>query len=145
YGVFPPQSPPPMKLTPVTEATWDGERWETLTYPLYPTRETSAPKWCAPHHERFDQAIVYDGIGLNESSVYRNIVGRWDPYGSGGGSAPLMIVRRILEGNAPGSRIYDRRVEAGRGAPRAARVRTYMLEPTSLEEKRSTGRWWKRT
>lgn len=145
YGVFPPQSPAPAKFTPVAEATWDGDVWETLTYPFYPVSETSRPKWCAPHHERFDQAVVYDGIGLNESSVYRNIVGRWDPYGSGGVPAALVIVHRILEGTLPGRRIYDRRIEAGRGPPRSVRVRTYMLEPTSLEEVRKTGKWWRRT
>jgi hypothetical protein len=144
YGVFPPQSPAPVKFSPVTEATWDGESWETLVYPYYPTLETSKPKFIAPHHERFDQAVVYEGLGLNEWSVYRNIVGRWDPYGSGGVSAPHMIVRRILEGKLPGRRVYDRSVERGRGAPVAVRVRSYMLEPTSRAEARS-GRWWKRT
>lgn len=144
YGVFPPQSPAPVKFAPVAEATWDGERWETLVYPFYPTLETSKPKFIAPHHERFDQAVVYEGIGLNESSVYRNIVGRWDPYGSGGVSAPLMILRRILEGRLPSRRIYDRSIETGRGAPSAIRVRSYMLEPTPWAEARA-GRWWKRT
>jgi hypothetical protein len=145
YGVFPPQSPPPVKFAPVTEATWDGERWETLVHPYYPTLETSAPKFCAPHHERFDQAVVYDGIGLNESCIYRNIIGRWDPYGAGGVPAALMLVHRLVEGTAPGRRIYDRSIEAGRGPPRMARVRTYMLEPTSFDEMRTTKRWWKRT
>jgi hypothetical protein len=145
YGVFPPQSPAPVKFTPVAEATWDGERWETLVYPYYPTLETSRPKFIAPHHERFDQAVVYDGIGLNESSVYRNIVGRWDPYGSGGIPAALAIVRRILDGKLPGRRVYDRSIEAGRGAPTAVRVRTHMLEPTSWRDMRESGRWWKRS
>lgn len=145
YGVFPPQSPAPVKFAPVAEATWDGDRWEALEYRFYPTQETSRPKWCAPHHERFDQAVVYDGIGLNESCVYRNIVGRWDPYGSGGVPAALVLLHRLLEGTAPGDGFYDRRIEAGRGAPRAGRVRTYMLEPTTWVEARSSGKWWKRT
>lgn len=145
YGVFPPQSPPPVKFTPVAEATWDNERWETLVYPYYPTLETSPPKFIAPHHERFDQAVVYDGIGFNESSIYRNVVGCWDPYGYGAVSGALLTVRRILEGKLPGRRIYDRSIEAGRGAPAAVRVRTHMLEPTTWRDMRDSGRWWKRS
>jgi len=145
YGVFPPHSLPPAKFSPVTEVTWDQKRWETLVHPYWPTLETSRPKLCAPHHERFDQAVVYDGLGLNESCVFRNFVGRWDPYGYGGTPAAQIMVRKILQGTLPGRRFYDRSIEAGRGPPLAARVRTYMLEPTSWDELRSSKRWWKRT
>jgi hypothetical protein len=145
YGVFPPHTPPSVKIVPVVEVTWDGDAWHALEHRFSPSVETSAPRLCAPHHERFDQAVVYEAIGLNEASIMRNIVGRWDPYGYGGVPGSLMFVRRVLEGAVLGTRFYDRALERERGRPHAARVRTYMLEPTSLTELREKKRWWKKT
>jgi hypothetical protein len=145
YGVFPPQSPAPARMTPVGEVSWDGAHWYTLSNRFSPTQATSPPRFCAPHHERFDQAVVYEGIGLNEMSVFRNAVGRWDPYGHGGVPAPLMLLHRVLAGSAPGERFYDRSLERQQGRPRFARVRTHMLEPSSLAELRSSGKWWTST
>jgi len=145
YGVFPPHTPPSVKIVPVVEVSWDGERFEPLSHPFSPTVETSPPRFCAPHHERFDQAVVYEAIGLNEASTVRNVVGRWDPYGYGGVPGALMFVHRVLRGDVPGKRFYDRAIESGRGRPLVARVRTYMLEPTTLEERRRDGKWWKRS
>jgi hypothetical protein len=144
YGVFPPHSPPAMKLSPVTEVTWDGDSWHPLVHRFWPTLETSRPRFCAPHHDRFDQAVVYEALGLNEATVFRNVVGRWDPYVHGGISAPLRMVRRMLEGTLPGS-FYDRALERQNGPPTAARVRTHMLEPTTWRDVQESGRWWKRT
>jgi hypothetical protein len=144
YGVFPPRSPPPIKLAPVIEASWDGREWLPFEYRHAPTAETSVPTFCAPHHDRFDQAVVYEAVGLNESSVFRNVIGRWDPYGHGGISGALMLLHRILEGSVPGTRFYDRSLERARGRPLTARVRLYMLEPTTWSEMRR-GRWWRKT
>ena len=144
YGVFPPRSPPPIKLAPVVEASWDGHEWLPFTYRHAPTAETSVPTFCAPHHERFDQAVVYDTLGFNESSVWRNVIGRWDPYGHGGVPAALMFLHRIVEGTVPSTRFYDRSLEKARGRPLLARVRLYMLEPTTWAEMRA-GRWWRRS
>ncbi|HVW23767.1 MAG TPA: lipase maturation factor family protein [Polyangiaceae bacterium] len=145
YGVFPPHTPPSVKIVPVVEASWDGKEFVPLSHPFSPTVETSRPRFCAPHHERFDQAVVYEAIGLNEASTMRNIVGRWDPYGYGGVPGALLFVHRVLRGDVPGKRFYDRAVERGRGRPLVARVRTYMLEPTSVEARRRDGAWWRRT
>jgi hypothetical protein len=145
YGVFPPNSPPAARMTPVTEATWDGVSWHELSHRYWPTRETSAPRLCAPHHERFDQAVVYEGMGINEMSLFRGGTGRWDPYGHGGVSAPQRLIARMLAGTAPGDRFYDRSWERRLGAPQQVRVRTYMLEPASNAERIASGRWWRRS
>jgi hypothetical protein len=145
YGVFPPHTPPSVKIVPVVEVSWDGEEWHALQHRFSPTVETSPPRFCAPHHERFDQAVVYEAIGLNEASIMRNIVGRWDPYGYGGVPGALALVHRVLEGTVPGTAFYDRSLERERGRPRIARVRAYMLEPTTSDERRRSGRWWNRT
>ncbi len=144
YGVFPPYSPPSARVTIVTEATWDDQTWHELEHRFWPTKETSKPKWCAPHHERFDQGVVYEAVGLSEMNIYRNMIGRWDPYGHGGPSFPQTLLYRMLRGDVPGDRFYDRRLERERGAPRALRVRSYILEPTSIAESRASGRFWRR-
>lgn len=145
YGVFPPNSPPPARFSPVAEVTWDGSAWHELSHPYWPTRESSPLRFCAPHHERFDQAIVYEALGLNEQSVYRGATGRWDPYGYGGVPAAQRLLQRILAGTAPGRRFYDRSLERRWGAPRELRVRTHMLEPVSRAERASRGVSWRRT
>ncbi len=145
YGVFPPRSAIPGKLMPVIEATWDDREWHALRFAHAPTTESSRPTWCAPHHNRFDQAVVYEGLGLNESSVFRNIVGRWDPYGYGGVPAARMLLHRILEGNVPGQGFYDRTLERERGRPLAVRAGSYLFEPTTLAEAKESGRYWRRT
>lgn len=145
YGVFPPQSPPAMRLAPAIEVSWDGAQWHTLTHAYSPVLETCKPRFCAPHHERFDQSVVYEALGLNEASIYRNIVGRWDPYGHGGVPGALLLLRRIVEGTLPGEGFFDRTLLRERGRPKLARVRLYMLEPTSQEERAQTGRYWNRT
>lgn len=145
YGVFPPQSPPAMRLSPAIEVSWDGAVWHTLTHAYSPVLETSKPRWCAPHHDRFDQSVVYEALGLNEASIFRNIIGRWDPYGHGGVPGSLLLLRRIVEGTVPGAGFFDRTLLRERGRPQLARVRLYMLEPASWQERKQTGRFWNRT
>jgi hypothetical protein len=144
YGVFPSQAGPAARFTLVLEASWDDETWHELSFRYWPTQERSAPKWCAPHHERFDQAVVYEAVGLNEQSVFRGIAGRFDPY-SCNTSIPLLLMHRLLAGtDASCERFYDRSLPRQLGAPRVVRVRTHLLEPTSLAELRKNGRYWTR-
>jgi len=144
YGVFPPQSPPSARFVPVAEVTWDGEQWHELSHRYWPSHERSKPRWCAPHHDRFEQAFVYESVGLNEQSVFRGVVGRWDPYGHGGVSAAQRLLQRILSGGAPGRAIYDRSRERQHGAPCAIRVHMHLLEPTAPAQQEA-GVYWKRS
>lgn len=144
YGVFPPKTPPAGKVLPIIEATWDGADWVTIPHVYSPTVETSRPKFCAPHQNRVDQATVYEGLGLDESSAMRNFMGRWDPYGHGGTPAARLLLRRMVAGTVPSRGFYDRTLERRYGPPRAARARTYFFEPTTLAAAK-TGRFWRRT
>jgi hypothetical protein len=145
YGVFSPRSGPAARVTAVAEASWDNETWHELVHPFWPTHARSVPKFCAPHHERFDQAVVYESVGMNESSPYRNIIGRWDPYGHGGVSSARMLMHRVLLGDLPGSHFYDRSRERAFGPALAVRVRSCILEPAPVAELRQSGSWWRRT
>jgi hypothetical protein len=145
YGVFPPNSVPGVKMVPVMEVTWDGKEWFSLKHKFSPTEETSRPKFCAPHHARLDQALIYEVFGLNDASVMRNFVGWWEPYGHGRVTGASLLMFRVLEGTVPGTVFYDKALESARGTPTMARVRTYLMEPTSISEALKEGRWWKRT
>lgn len=145
YGVFPPKPPPPLRIAAVMEESWDGVEWFSLEHAVTPTLETTPPRFCAPRHRRLDQAAVYEPLGLTEESLFRVVAGRWDPYGHSGVSGASMLMRAVLEGRLQNTVLYDGARDRARGAPLVARVRAYCLEPTSFDEMRSTGKWWKRT
>lgn len=77
YGVFPPHTAPSAQMVPVVEASWDSEDWTELRYPFSPTQPGSGPRWCAPHHQRGDQAIIYEAFGANDGGLLYNLVGSW--------------------------------------------------------------------
>lgn len=143
YGVFPPRSPPQMKLTPVLEGTWDGAEWKEFEFRIFPTKETSRPRFVAPYHPRVDQAVVYEPLGLNDASIIRNIAGRWEPYGHGGVAAGQIVMRRLLEDTLD-SDLFVVRPPGVSGPPRALRVRVHMLEAPPSDARRP-GQWWRRT
>jgi hypothetical protein len=145
YGVFPPQTAPAARITPVVELSWDGSAWHELAFRFWPSQETSPPRFCAPHHPRLDQAVVYEAMGMNELSPYRNVAGRWDPYGHGGVSAAMRLVHQLLTNEPAREAFFARSPERQAGLPLAVRVREHMLEPTTLRELHETGRWWTRT
>lgn len=144
YGVFPPRSAPAVKTTPTLELTWDGETWHTPTPRFWPTLETSPPRFFAPYHPRFDQAIVYESVGFHEASGFRGLTGRWNPYGHARGSGAALLMRRVLEGELDGEFFFGGSLPRERGAPIAARMPLYLLTPTTPRARASTGRWWNR-
>ena len=145
YGVFPTKPSPPIKAAPVMEITWDGEEWHSLGHHFSPTHERSRPKFCSPHHARLDQSLIYDVFGLSDATVLRNLVGVWDPYGHVAAGGSWHWMRRALEGYMPSLAFDPKTIPQKSGPPIAARVRSYMLEPTTIAELRATGRWWKKT
>jgi lipase maturation factor len=145
YGVFPPKPSPPVKVAPVMEVTWDGQEWHELSHHFSPTHELSPPRFCAPHHARLDQALIYDVFGLSDATVLRNLVGVWDPYAHVHAGGSWHMMRRAVEGWMPSLAFNPKTIPAKSGAPLAARVRSYILEPTTIAELRASGRWWKRT
>ena len=55
YGVFPPNSSPPVKMIPVLEGSDDGERWEVFEYRHMPTKETSPPPMMVMEEEEEEE------------------------------------------------------------------------------------------
>ncbi|WP_267684265.1 lipase maturation factor family protein [Nannocystis sp. SCPEA4] len=145
YGVFPPRSAPAIKMSPALEVTWDEQTWHTLTPRYWPTLTTSPPRWVAPHHPRFDHAIVYEATGFHEASVLRNLTGRWDPYGHARCSGAGRLMGRVLTGALRSRLFFGESLLQQREPPRAARVHMYMLQPTTPGERKAKGEWWRRT
>ncbi len=144
YGVFPPNNQPGVKLSLVPEVTWDGKSWHEMYFKYAPTHEKSRPHFVAPHHPRGDQAIIYDTFGLNANSLMSGMVGPWDPYYFATSSPALEFCQRVCETKENPFAWTDESAKHDT-PPIAARITTVMLEPTSIAELRSTGRWWKRT
>jgi hypothetical protein len=144
YGVFPPNNQPGVKLTLVPEVSWDGQTWHEMHFKFAPTHEKSRPHFVAPHHPRGDQAIIYDTFGLNANSLMSGMVGPWDPYYFATRSPATVFCQKVCETKQTEFAWTDASAQHDT-PPIAARITTMMLEPTSLAELRSTGRWWDRT
>jgi hypothetical protein len=145
YGVFPPNTYPGVKVSLLVEVTWDQQTWHEVDFNYSPSNTASAPKFVSPYHPRGDQAVIYETFGLNPTSLISGMVGPWDPYSYGTQPAANVLVQCIVEGRgtdfmAPGSVLSQRKEP-----PVAARITTVMLVPCTLEERKRTGHWWKRT
>ena len=145
YGVFPPKTMPGLKVVPVMEVSWDGEHWQEIEYPIACTRPESRPRMISPHHARADQAVIYDTFGLNSQSLINGITLAGDPHLYNHFSGTHGLLNRILEGHYyPGTFTKDGSIDAQAPPPKLARIRCFLLKPTTLAEKRRTGCWWKR-
>ncbi|MBM4364152.1 MAG: lipase maturation factor family protein, partial [Deltaproteobacteria bacterium] len=148
FGVFPPGTMPGVKCVTVIEATHDGTDWFECRHRFSPTTETSRPRFVAPHHPRGDQAVIYETFGLNGTSILHAFIGTGLPYAYSHVSGAKLLVDRMLDGRAAGySTVFfaEETTERLRVPPVAVRIRTVMLEPTSVAEQRESGRWWRRT
>lgn len=143
YGVFPPTSGPPMRMIAVVEGSNDGEQWKQYEYRYIPTHQKSAPPIIAPHHPRLDHAIHYATMGMSDASLVTSLVGDGDPYQSHTLNSWLdRMVQGVLHGFPTALREF--RVNPFPDAPpRYARMSAYAMTPTSLEQRRQTGDWWR--
>lgn len=144
YGVFPANTTPAVKTTLLLEVSWDEQRWHEVRFKYAPTHPDSRPRFVAPHHPRGEQAIIYDTFGMNYTSLLSTMIPGWDPTLFCSRSPSHVFCQSVLQRSAaelfPGTPLASRT-----DPPRAARITTTMLEPTSLADKRRTGHWWKRT
>ena len=143
YGVFPPNTSPPIKMVPVLEGSHDGERWTTIPWRFMPVDERS-PRFIAPHHPRLDHSCIYVGLGLNESDPVGGLMFEVKPYGCSPYSQHSWlqrVVQRVLEGEPGVLRLLGPSPFEGR-PPTFVRVAHVCLKPASLPEHRRSGRWW---
>ena len=130
---------------PVIEVSWDGERWQEIEYPLACTRPQSPPRFISPHHARGDQAVIYETFGLNSQSFINGVTCPGDPFIFTNFSGAHGLLQRFLEGHYhPGVFSKKGSFDTRQPPPKLARIRTFLLKPTTIDEKRRSGAWWKR-
>ena len=145
YGVFPPKTTPGFKVIPVIEVSSDGEHWKHIEYPIACSQPRSRPRMVSPHHARSDQAVIYDTFGLNSQSLINGITMAGDPLLYTHSSGAHSLLQLILRGRYyPGIFTKEGSFDAQAPPPKLARMRCFLLKPTTLAEKRRTGCWWKR-
>ncbi len=144
YGVFPPNSSPPIKMVPVLEGSRDGKDWRPYRFAFMPTREDSPPRFIAPHHPRLDHSSIYTGLGLTESDSVGGLMFELKPYGVspyGTSSWIERLMQRVLEGEPSVLALLGDNPFPNQ-PPKWVRLTHQCLAPTSLAEWRRTGRWW---
>ncbi|MCB9898362.1 MAG: lipase maturation factor family protein [Planctomycetes bacterium] len=144
YGVFPPNTSPPIKMVPVLEGSHDGRTWTTIPWRFMPVDERSPPRFVAPHHPRLDHSSIYVGLGLEEGDPVGGLMFEVKPYGCSPYSRHTWlqrVVQRVLEGE-PGVLGLLGPDPFGERRPTWVRVVHVCLKPTSLAERRRSGRWW---
>ncbi|MDB4975452.1 MAG: hypothetical protein JWN48_3793 [Myxococcaceae bacterium] len=145
YGVFPPNSSPPIKVVPVFEGSGDGEHYQAYGYRYMPTTPESRCPIVAPHHPRIDHLSVYAGSGMSESDYLASLVGAGKPYGFSPFSHASWLHRtaqRLLDNEPSVLRLFGDNPFAA-SPPRFVRVSLRALSPTSLDEQRRHGRRWR--
>lgn len=145
YGVFPPNSSPPIKVVPVFEGSHDGETYQSYPYRYMPIAPNSRCPVVAPHHPRIDHLCVYAGSGMSESDYLGSTVGAGKPFGFSPFSHYSWLHRtaqRLLEGEPSVLALFGDHPFAS-SPPRFVRIALRALSPTSLAEQRATGRAWR--
>jgi len=145
YGVFPPNSSPPIKVVPVFEGSHDGERYQAYGYRYMPTEPDSRCPVVAPHHPRLDHLCVYAGSGMSESDYLGSTVGAGKPFGFSPFSHYSWLHRtaqRLLEGEPSVLGLLGHNPFADR-PPRFVRISLRALSPVSLAERARTSQHWR--
>ncbi len=143
YGVFPPESGPPVKWAPIIEGTQDGVDWKEYHYRYLPSSPYSPPKFVAPHHPRLDHAVFYESFGTDAGNFLGSTFSAGSPNAFSHFPWLERLVQRLLEGDSPVVNLF-RNNPFPDSPPLAVRVNLYMFQPTSDAERRRTGAWWRR-
>ncbi len=145
YGVFPPQSAPPIRWVPVIEGTADGKTWHSYEYRYMVTTETAPPRFVAPYHPRLDHALFYEAYGFTDSNFTCSIIGAGNPYDFSHSGWMACLVQRLLEGEPTVYSLFRKTPFLPDNPPRSIRVNLYRFQQTSPAQRRQTGHWWVKT
>jgi hypothetical protein len=140
YGVFPPNSSPPIKVIPVFEGSDDGALFKPYGYRYMPTEPDSPCPIVAPHHPRIDHLCVYAGSGMSESDYLGSLVGAGKVIGFSPFSHFNWLERlgqRLLEGEPSVLALLGHNPFPER-PPRQVRISLRALSPQGLD---ASHRW----
>jgi hypothetical protein len=142
YGVFPPNSLPPMVLMPVFEGSHDGVEWKAYRYRHAPTSAKERPRFIAPYHPRIDMASAYSTTCVFDASFYGALAGDGTPYATYTRSSWLeRLCQRLLENDPIFTQMFGTN-PFPEAPPKYMRVGVNALTPARLDVRRATGDWW---
>ncbi len=144
YGVFPSESTAPIKWVPVFEGSDDGVHWKEYEYKCMATHEHSPPRIIAPYHPRLDHGIFYDSYGTNDANFSWSLIGGGVPYEFTHTTGVESIMHRLLEGGEAVHSLFRKTPFTKQVPPQWVRLYFYRFEPTSMAERKLTGKWWHR-
>jgi Lipase maturation factor len=147
YGVFPPNCTPAARFSTVFQGSHDGVTWKEYQYRYFISREDSRGKFVAPYQPRFDFGMFYNSVGASIETFLTHPVlcGYAHQYTN------LWVIDRVAmklaEGHLKTTALfaYDPfHVADGGEPPRFVRPAMYVLDPTTFEEVKRTGKFWHR-
>ncbi len=110
----------------VVQGSRDGESWEDYGFAWKPDDPRRRPRFCAPHQPRLDWQMWFAALrGFRRAPWFR------------------AFLARLLEGSEPVTGLLARNPFPDE-PPRYVRALLYRYRFTDREERRRTGRWWKR-
>jgi len=124
YGLF--SSMTTTRPEIVVEGSRDGVTWEAYEFRWKPGDLSRRPRFTTPHMPRLDWQMWFAALG-----DYRG-----EPWFT-------QLLARLLEGSPPVIDLLARDPFGG-SPPRYIRAVLYQYEFTDAEERRTTGRWWRR-
>ncbi len=143
YGVFPPNSAPPLRFVPVVEGSRDGKLWKAYGYRYLPTTPSSRVPIVAPHHPRLEQTLHYVAMGIHDAGLFSQSVGDGNPYFA---HAPSCWIERKAQRLLDGDREVERELGENpfsAAPPRFVRISCYALAPTRPSELKQSGERWR--
>jgi hypothetical protein len=143
YGVFPPHSGPPFRIVPVYEGSNDGEHWSAYRYKFYPSSPFEPPPFVSPHHPRIDMALFYAAVGTHDAGFYGSLLGDGTPYACWAPSSWLDRLGQLLLKGEPRILKALAHNPFPDQPPKYVRASAVAVSPTTKEEYRSTGAYWR--
>jgi len=145
YGVFPPQSAPPVRWVAIIEGSHDNKHWKKYEYKFMTSHEGSQPQFIAPFHPRYDHLIYYESPGFSGANFFTANIGTGNPYRFSHSSMLMRVLQRLMEGEATIQYLFKSDpFKDSNKPPSYTRVRAYVFEPLTIKEHQLTGLWWRK-
>jgi hypothetical protein len=143
YGVFPPKAAPPIRYMVVFEGSDDGQTWHGYRYKHQPTTPFERPAVVSPYHPRLDMVVFYASLCVHDGGFYGSLLGDGTPYATWAPSSWLdRLAQHLLNGEPELLRALGHNPFPER-PPTYVRASAVALAPTTLEEQRSSGAYWR--
>ena len=127
----------------------DSLTWRQYEYKFMTTTTSRMPPFCAPWHQRLDQAILYESIGMTPETFLATLSSgnRYEFSPIRGSSMLSRVCACLLQDNADVEGLFKTTPFSGSGKGgkrkvQALRISFYLFSPTSLGELASTGQFW---